>query len=110
MLPSIWPGDIVEIVRTDVTSLRNGDVVVFESGDRLLCHRIRAIEFTGADPHVCTRGDHLSHDDPVSSAASVLGRVVTSAPPAPLAAAALRLVSRISQRPISWLLRAHGAR
>ncbi len=108
MLPAIWPGDTVDIVRTEITSLRHGDVVFFESGDRFFCHRIRAIELTPAGRRIRTRGDHLTHDDAAVPATAVLGKLTPEVHPRPYAAAALRLVSLLSQRPISWLLKARS--
>ncbi len=110
MLPAIWPGDTVDIVRTNVTSLRRGDVVFFENGDRLFCHRIRAIELTPVGLRIRTRGDHLTRDDAAVPATAVLGKLAPKVHARSCAAAALRLVSLLSPRCVSWLLEARSPR
>lgn len=90
MLPSLWPGDVVELVRWDASTLRKGDVVLTQREGRLYCHRLLAL--TRSDGRLClrTRGDHLTEEDPPVPEDALLGKV--------------RSVHRAWVLPCSWLL------
>lgn len=115
MLPSLWPGDVVEIVRCDPAALRRRDVILVERDARLFCHRLVTMSRLGGRLRLRTRGDHLSQQDPAIDEASVLGKIVSvqrakSLPCAWLltsrpAAFLLRHSARISGRTSGWLLR-----
>jgi len=91
MVPSILPGDLISIQRTDLTEISPGEVVVFERRGRFFAHRVVACSGGPDDRHLITRGDRLGHNDPPVSASELLGRVTTieralrqSPPPGPL--------------------------
>lgn len=105
MLPALRPGSVVEIVRADPAALCPGDVVLFQRGDRLFCHRLRR-SIPGSGSQLRTRGDSLSCDDPPVPASAVLGRVAM--PPGRglwLSGKLLRAVAFFSERPLAWLMR-----
>jgi peptidase S24-like protein len=61
MFPTMHKGDLIEI--EPAASLQVGDVVVFRSGDALLCHRVTGVLST---QEILTRGDASTEpDDPV---------------------------------------------
>jgi signal peptidase I len=69
MLPAIWPGDIIAVAHSQMTSV--GDVVLFMRNGRLFAHRVvrrDAAQFV-------TRGDAVMDCDPPLPLAQVLGRV-----------------------------------
>jgi Peptidase S24-like len=73
MLPSIWPGDLVDIHRSSLNQISRGDVVLFLRGCRFIVHRVIEISRDG----LITRGDSvLGPDSPVSSD-ELLGLVVS---------------------------------
>src|ERR1017187_7221058 len=71
MLPSIWPGDVLLILRTPPADIEPGDVVLYAREGGFLAHRIVKKEkdtFT-------TRGDSLRADDEPVSFRQVLGKI-----------------------------------
>ena len=40
MLPSIWPGDILEVRRPGEVKIASGELVLFERGGRFFAHRV----------------------------------------------------------------------
>jgi len=47
MLPSIWPGDILDIGRVHAAELSPGDIVVFAREQRLVVHRVVGMRRVG---------------------------------------------------------------
>lgn len=99
MIPSLWPGDILNVRATDINEIRVGEIVLFERNSSLCAHRV----LNRAGSSLVTRGDSLPAADSPVTAAELLGRVVavhrdgTDIRPAPR----LRLPSRI----FAWLAR-----
>jgi hypothetical protein len=97
MLPSVWPGDILEVRRASATEILAGEIALFERGGRLFAHRVvsRVVEkvprvntavgepgvdgedtgATGSRVLLVTRGDRLREADPPVEPEQVLGRV-----------------------------------
>ena len=71
MLPSIRPGDEIELHSTSMEKIKTGDVVAYRRGERLFVHRV-----AGVDPLI-TRGDTLPQADAPVSESEFLGRVAT---------------------------------
>lgn len=79
MQPTINPGDVVAVIPTDPTELKEGDVITFQpnSGDPLLItHRIITVSNTAGERAFVTRGDANSADDPEIIADQIHGRVL----------------------------------
>jgi signal peptidase I len=75
MLPSLWPGDILEVRRQDVAKVVLGQVVVFERDARLVVHRvIRRVRRDGCTLLI-TRGDRCWRPDAPVSGKELLGCV-----------------------------------
>ncbi|MGD0417302.1 MAG: S24/S26 family peptidase [Terriglobales bacterium] len=76
MLPTLWPGDVVEIESCSVEDVRPGEIVLALRDDRLVLHRLVA---------PCTpngfllRGDCVPGPDPVFPPEALLGRLVRRA-------------------------------
>jgi hypothetical protein len=76
MLPTLWPGDIVEIEKCPLGEIRRGDVVLATRAGRLFLHR-----FLGHDARgFVLRGDSIPMADPLFRPSAFLGRVVSTAP------------------------------
>jgi len=58
MFPTIHKGDLIKI--EPAASLRVGDVVVFRSGDALVCHRVTGVL---SSQEILTRGDGSTEAD-----------------------------------------------
>jgi hypothetical protein len=76
MLPTLWPGDVVEIESCSVEDVRPGEIVLALRDDRLVLHRLLA---------PCTpngfllRGDSVPAPDPQFPPEALLGRLVRHA-------------------------------
>ncbi len=76
MLPSLWPGDEVEIVSCAVDDARKGDVVLSIRDGRFFLHR-----FVGQLPGgFLLRGDSMPAPDPEFSSEALLGRLSPGVP------------------------------
>jgi hypothetical protein len=91
MLPTLWPGDVVEIARCSVEEVRPGEIVLAMRGGRFFLHR-----FVGRSQQsgFLLRGDSMPAADPVFSREALLGRVADSRP--------LSLWSRVIGRLFSY--------
>jgi hypothetical protein len=73
MLPTLWPGDVVEIESCSLEDVQTGDILLARRDDRLVLHRLVA---------PCTangfllRGDSVAGADPQYPPEALLGRVV----------------------------------
>jgi hypothetical protein len=73
MLPTLWPGDVVEIEGSALKDVRPGDVVLALRDERLFLHRL--LQTFTLDGFVL-RGDSMPAADPVFPADALLGRLV----------------------------------
>jgi signal peptidase I len=75
MLPSIWPGDILEIRRAAAADLSLGDIVVFARDNRLVVHRVLRVNRERDELVLITRGDRSHRADAAVSFRELLGKV-----------------------------------
>ncbi len=73
MFPTIWPGDTLELERTERDALSAGDIVLFNRDRRLFAHRI----WKTNENTIVTRGDAMPQADPVVGDKEMLGRVAS---------------------------------
>ena len=73
MLPTLWPGDVVEIEGSSLKDVVPGDIVLALRDGRLFLHRL--VESSTIDGFVL-RGDSMPGPDPVFPADALLGRLV----------------------------------
>lgn len=73
MLPVIWPGDEITVMRCEYSGLHMGEVVLYHRDCKLTAHRIKRI----AHDHLVTRGDSLPSYDPPVRPDEIVGRVVS---------------------------------
>ena len=69
MLPSLRPGDEIEVLSCSVAQVNQGDIVACRRDDRLFVHRVASV-----NPLV-TRGDALSEADAPVAESEFLGTV-----------------------------------
>ena len=68
MLPSIWPGDVLEVHRQALSEISPGDVVLCERQGGFLAHRVVGKVAGPKGTLLITRGDALrAPDEPVST-------------------------------------------
>jgi len=77
MVPSILPGDLISVQRTDLSEISVGDIVLYWRDGSLFAHRVVARAGSHDDPRLVTRGDRLSYTDPLVSSFELLGRVTS---------------------------------
>jgi hypothetical protein len=75
MLPSIWPGDILEIHRAAAADLSLGDIVVFARDNRLIVHRVLRVNRELDELVLITRGDRSPRADAAVPFSELLGKV-----------------------------------
>ncbi|HTT19158.1 MAG TPA: S24/S26 family peptidase [Candidatus Sulfotelmatobacter sp.] len=71
MLPTIWPGDTLELEKAECGKLSAGDVVLFHRDRRLFVHRM----LNSDGNTIFTQGDAMAQPDPVVTERELLGRV-----------------------------------
>lgn len=75
MLPFMQEGDKV-LVAHGYEGIRRGDVIVLQTGNILVTHRVLRIYGSKAKPTFLTKGDNCSKIDPYSRSSKVVGRVI----------------------------------
>ena len=73
MLPSVWPGDTVEIADCQLEDLRPGEIVLGLREDRFFLHRFLSHRGDGG---YLLRGDSMPAPDPVFASGTFQGRLV----------------------------------
>jgi hypothetical protein len=76
MLPTLWPGDVVEIESCSLEDLRPGEIVLARRDDRLVLHRLVAPSTPNG---FLLRGDSVPGPDPLFPSEALLGRLVRRA-------------------------------
>jgi len=72
MLPSLWPGDEVEIASCSSAELKRGDLALAFRDGRFFLHRVLALSENG---DVIMRGDAMPRPDAPFGAAEIVGVV-----------------------------------
>lgn len=75
MLPTLWPGDVVEIASCDRGDVRSGEIVLALRDGRFFLHRL---VFPCAQNGFLLRGDSMPGPDPLFSPETFLGRLVST--------------------------------
>lgn len=74
MLPTVWPGDTLEIEPLDSPDVSTGDIVLFSNGQRLVAHRVVA-KICGSRDSIETQGDAVPSPDSPVAQADLMGKV-----------------------------------
>jgi hypothetical protein len=84
MLPTLWPGDVVEVASCSIEDVRPGEIVLARREGRLFLHRL----VTPCAPNgFLLRGDSMPGPDPLFPPEALLGRLVRGADEARAASA-----------------------
>jgi signal peptidase I len=75
MLPSIWPGDTLEVRRESAAEILPGEVVLFARQGFLVVHRVVRLIREPDRTLLVTRGDRIPQTDAPVSPEELLGRV-----------------------------------
>ncbi len=73
MLPSVWPGDTVEVAGCQLEDIHPGEIVLALREDRLFLHRFLAHREEGGFQ---LRGDSMAAPDPIFPSTAFQGRLV----------------------------------
>jgi hypothetical protein len=73
MLPSLWPGDVVEIENCSLEEMVPGEIVLAERGGQLFLHRLMHASVRDG---FLLRGDSMPGSDPEFPREALLGRLV----------------------------------
>jgi len=90
MLPSLWPGDVVEIASCSLEDVRPGEIVLALRNGRLFLHRLIRTRPEG----FVLRGDSMPGPDPLFPGEALLGRLVSCAGKDVAAGGSLKSTSR----------------
>jgi signal peptidase I len=74
MVPTIWPGDLVEVERC-YGSIGVGDVILTVRQESFCMHRVVRHEQASDGIRITTRGDAMRCEDPEISSSQVLGKI-----------------------------------
>src|SRR5271154_1026013 len=72
MLPTLWPGDVVEIASCSADEVRAGEIVLALRGGRFFLHRFVGRSVKGG---LLLQGDSMPHADPEFSDGAMIGRL-----------------------------------
>jgi hypothetical protein len=75
MLPSIWPGDILEVRRRSAAEIAPGQLVLCARAGGFVAHRVVQLLPEPGRTLLVTRGDRLEQPDPPVSPEELLGVV-----------------------------------
>jgi signal peptidase I len=73
MLPSLRPGDEIQVQSIPLSEIKMGDVVAYRRDERLFVHRVIGTDALG---RLVTRGDTLPQADAPVSESELLGSIV----------------------------------
>jgi signal peptidase I len=77
MLPTLYPGDILDIRREALSAIQPGDVVLYAREGRFFIHRNLCAVSTRSQTALVTRGDAMPHADEPVLPEELLGKVVS---------------------------------
>ena len=75
MLPTVWPGDTIEIEHVSSEYISTGDIALFGREGRLFIHRVVGKDGDLDSLRMITQGDGMAHPDPPVAASELLGKV-----------------------------------
>jgi len=76
MLPTVWPGDLLNIQFAEFGQVLPGDIVLYTRQNRFFIHRVTRKSDLAGERRLTMRGDAMAGVDPPVHAEELLGRVV----------------------------------
>jgi len=77
MLPTLWPGDVLNVEARSIDQVQVGDVVLFMRENRFFIHRVLQKDNNNSVHRLLTRGDAMPEGDEPVTAEELLGKVVS---------------------------------
>lgn len=77
MGPFIRNGDVVEIKEVPVSTLRVGDIILFQAYNRIVAHRIINKRTKDGQLVLRTKGDALTQPDPIIEESNIIGKIMS---------------------------------
>jgi signal peptidase len=77
MYPTLKEGDVGLVEKCAVGDLKAGDIVIFKSGENLVCHRLIKIDKNNGNSIFTAKGDKNSFADKPFTAESLIGKLVS---------------------------------
>lgn len=77
MFPFLRKGDILTVEPIPMNKIKRGDVVVFESEEKWIAHRVIKVDCVEGNIQITTRGDARVSCDPVINKPNYIGLVST---------------------------------
>jgi hypothetical protein len=75
MLPTLWPGDCLNIQAHSCEQAQPGDLVLYARNGRLFIHRVMRKCRIGEENLLIARGDCMTEDDPPVRERDLLGKI-----------------------------------
>jgi hypothetical protein len=120
MVPRLFPGDTLIVLRTGVADVCAGEILLLVHQGRLYAHRLVDKKLDKSAIRLITRGDALAENDPPFTESELLGRIPTvirrgkriefdNIRPS-VGQSLLRWIVQRSDSSMKWLLRWHSLR
>jgi signal peptidase I len=75
MIPSVWPGESIEIVPVVIENVKIGDIIAFQRIQHMVVHRVVMIQNLNDESYITTMGDSNLRVDEVINNANYIGKV-----------------------------------
>jgi signal peptidase I len=75
MLPAVWPGDTLMVERASLSTVSEGEIVLFVRDRRLFAHRVVTSSHRIGGSQLVTKGDAMPTSDAPISDVELLGKV-----------------------------------
>jgi len=75
MLPTLWPGDVLNVRSLRAEEAEPGEIVLYMRHGRFFVHRVVSRNLSRDDGSLVTRGDCMPADDPPIGSNELLGRI-----------------------------------
>ena len=77
MYPTLKEGDVGLVEKCSTEGLKTGDIVIFKSGENLVCHRLIKIEYKNGSRIFTAKGDKNTFVDKPFTAEKFVGKLVS---------------------------------
>ena len=75
MIPTVWPGELIEIQPVVIENVKIGDIIAFQRIQHMVVHRVVMIQNLNDETFITTMGDSNLKVDEVINNANFIGKV-----------------------------------
>lgn len=75
MIPTVWPGELIEIQPVVIENVKIGDIIAFQRIQHMVVHRVVMIQNLHDETFITTMGDSNLKVDEVINNANFIGKV-----------------------------------